>query len=650
MIEAIIDIGEKILSHQDIVDSRIVKVGVLDNKGNPKKIVFINFDTILGKVNFEAIEMDEDTVCKYLYLGREGGPNSNQMYVTLTNPSSLMSEVVSQLIKMNIPDDKKEKLNFILNKFYYNFGEKVTPKYRYMLDLHNAGVMDESMEEIYIKHQDRAKPYKDVQIYLQRELLKYIEKNTGAKEKQIGLFTLSVDGEAIGSSDWYRALVKNKLTDKSKEKNSKGKLICSYCGSYKECTSDLSRMSIKYYTTNQVIFANNFDAKNYCKNMVLCRNCRDKLFTGEKFILNQMRGKISKLDVYIIPHIVYGKYKFDADNLYKLSAKLKQTLNTANNIENLEKFKYGLQKLKEASGGNYYLINLVFYKKMNQATKILKLIKDIDPGVFYKMGKSTNKSLVIFEKYFPQLSTTRGILSGLNLIYYMTPVRLSRKLPVQYQNVLNIYEALFYGRRLSRRQIISNIVKCYKICWFEQDEYNVSSSGNKDYIDYKIAYGLYYVLFLENMGNLERGDIMDASDMSLKDNYKKYIKDMAYDPQQTSLFLLGCLVGAVGRKQNSNKYKKDPDNKGGGKYKPVLNKINFNGMEYSKIIRLSNEILNKLRQEDILKYNEDIFFEHKRLLGLNEKSWKYNKDENLYYILSGYAFETMKKKEDNLNE
>jgi hypothetical protein len=38
------------------------------------------------------------------------------------------------------------------------------------------------------------------------------------------------------------------------------------------------------------------------------------------------------------------------------------------------------------------------------------------------------------------------------------------------------------------------------------------------------------------------------------------------------------------------------------------------------------------------------------LMGLNEKNWKYNKDENLYYILSGYAYETMKKREEKKDE
>jgi hypothetical protein len=183
MLEEIIEIGEKILAEQDIIDSRIIKVNVEDDKGNPKKIVIIDFDTANKKVNFKVKEMDEDTVSQYLNLGRDGGPNANQWYVTFTNSVSLTSEVVSQLAEKEIPADIKEKLNLITDEFYYDFGEDVTPKYRYMLDLYKIGVISESLKEIYEKYKEESKPYKEVQSYLQKELQKYLEKSKGAKKK-----------------------------------------------------------------------------------------------------------------------------------------------------------------------------------------------------------------------------------------------------------------------------------------------------------------------------------------------------------------------------------------------------------------------------------------------------------------------------------
>lgn len=651
MLEAIIDTGGKILSGQNIIDSSIVKVNYEDNKENIKKIIFINFDTRLKKLSFDYAEMDEDTVYDYLHLGRSGGPNACQYRVTFTNPVSLISEVISQLRDRDMPKDIKQTLDMIIKDFFYDFGEEVTPKYRFMLDMHKSGITEASLGDIYEKAKDKAKPYKEVQSNLQKELQKYLEKFTGAKSKQIGLYTLCIDGTPIAFSDWYKKLIEDSFKEVLSD-NKNVDLCCSYCGSTKGCTSDLSKMSIKYYTTNQVIFANNFDRKNYDKNMVLCKSCKDKLYAGENFIQNNMRGRISKLDVYIIPHIIYSSYDFRREDMFRLSEKLNQTVNMSNNIVNLERYKNELKALNLVSGeGNCYLINLVFYKKMNQATKILKLVKDIDPGVFERIGKSINESTKLFEKCFAPWITNRKFQKGLNLVYYMTPVKLSQKSPVQYQSVLSIYEALFYGRILSGREIISNIVRCLKINWFEQGDYNVSASDSKNYIDFKIADGLFYMMFMENMGNIERGEPMDTLSLNIKENYKNFINDMGYDEQKAALFLLGCLVGAVGRKQNSRDADNKQDgNKSTGTYKPVLNKLNFNGMNFAKVKRLSNHIFEKLRQEKILMYYEAIFSVHKTLLGINEDRWKYNKDENLYYILSGYAFETMKKKEKIKNE
>ena len=117
MLEAIIDIGGKILSGQNIIDSSIVKVNYEDNKENIKKIIFINFDTHLKKLSFDYAEMDEDTVYEYLHLGRSGGPNACQYRVTFTNPASLISEVISQLRDKDVKKDIKQTLNMIIKDF-----------------------------------------------------------------------------------------------------------------------------------------------------------------------------------------------------------------------------------------------------------------------------------------------------------------------------------------------------------------------------------------------------------------------------------------------------------------------------------------------------------------------------------------------------
>ena len=140
-----------------------------------------------------------------------------------------------------------------------------------------------------------------------------------------------------------------------------------------------------------------------------------------------------------------------------------------------------------------------------------------------------------------------------------------------------------------------------------------------------------YIKFLEHMGCLKGGNRLDVSKLNLKDNIKSYIEQIGYNEQETAMFLLGYLVGEIGNVQ----YKKTEEGN-----KPILNKLNFNGLDRQKIIRLTKDVFNKLNQEKIRQYNEVIFFEMKRLLDANIDNWKLNKDESLFYVLSGYSFAT----------
>jgi len=91
--------------------------------------------------------------------------------------------------------------------------------------------------------------------------------------------------------------------------------------------------------------------------------------------------------------------------------------------------------------------------------------------------------------------------------------------------------------------------------------------------------------------------------------------------------LLGYLVGEIGNAQSGAGHKK----------KPILDKINFQGMGTDKLMRLSNDVLEKLRQYDRLQYNEDTHSVLKRLMDNNIEKWNLSDQENVFYTLSGYA-------------
>ena len=127
----------------------------------------------------------------------------------------------------------------------------------------------------------------------------------------------------------------------------------------------------------------------------------------------------------------------------------------------------------------------------------------------------------------------------------------------------------------------------------------------------------------QNKGNIQINELIP------KEIHKYWNNIEIYDDNpKKGLFLLGYLIGEIASKQQS----KDMKNR------PILNKINFQGMGTEKLIRLSSDVLEKLRQNNILEYNGNTFSASHMLIEKNIAAWKLSNQENVFYILSGYAF------------
>lgn len=100
------------------------------------------------------------------------------------------------------------------------------------------------------------------------------------------------------------------------------------------------------------------------------------------------------------------------------------------------------------------------------------------------------------------------------------------------------------------------------------------------------------------------------------------------DNQKKGLFLLGYLIGEIGKQQEVKEIKN----------KPILNKLNFQGMGKEKLIRLSNDVLEKLKQYKLLDFNENIYSASHLMIEENLENWSLTNQENVFYILSGFAF------------
>lgn len=656
MIEAMIDIGEIVLQDSSLIDEKVKKIQLKTKKNESRYVIKIDFNLQKKAIELDIEEVSSDTAKKYFLWDREGGANNSQWYITFDKCNNLISQSLPNTLNKMQDCELKEKIKSVIEIFFLDFGENADSKYRYIINTDNYFPISNTINDILIKKsKDNAKnAHKKLLETVAKEVTKVCENKMEIKADQIGLFTICINNEPIALTGEYINLLEESIDERIKVLKDSSK-VCSICGSNKECASILSEMSIKYYTTNLCIFASNMNQKNYIKNFILCKSCYKKLLCAENFIQKELHLRIAGYAVYVVPHIIYGK-NLNRDKIKKMAGIIDPLTNTSKTMDAIAEFREETSKrLSALNDDNYiFLLDFIFYRKVQAGTKIHKMIKDVNPSVFSDLSNSFFEVLDVFLEFFPQ-----GICDGLKrkiglgFIYYMHSVKLKDGTPTQFQKVLSTYEALFCKKTLSQDVVFSNIVDVLINIWREKHGY--STSFDKDKIDrqkafdFKVIDCMFYIKFLHNFGCLKGGELMDLETLNINKNTKSYIQTMGYNEQQTALFLLGALIGAIGRAQNNRQREREQE----GTYKPILNKINFNGMDKYRIMKLSNEITNKLRHEKIQKYHEATYSAHKYLLDKNIQKWKLNKDESLFYLLSGYGYQTMKKrneKEDEKND
>lgn len=635
-------IGEAAMVQGDLLSSLIKEVDVINKKGRQRHVLIFNFKISENKLTIEADEeMTEKSAAKYLYIGSADGPNSPQWYATSTTAFYHLTETVNNLKNIDLGEELNESIKQIFEKYYYDLGENVDKKYRYVLNLSSFGIgsvspknmLKEIKEEAERENYDRKKFIEKLKNRISKSLEDYIKEAYSLKIDEIGLFTICIDGKPLAQFEEYREAVLKSKTSNKKEKSKskvKEKKFCSICKSTEAVTSDMAKTQIKFYTTNQLIFGSGISKEGYDKNMLLCRNCMNKLLAGETYIKNNLDTNLAGFNVYLVPHFVYGN-PLSKEDLDIVCESVKKGFNTAKNAAAIRELQNEIENsIALEDEDRYYLLNLIFYKASQKSTKLQRLIKDINPTIFSKIVKCSTKVTMLFKDFGASFEKMMISLEG---IYYLTPIRRNNKgEDQQYRELLSIYDAIFTQRKIKKNLLISNINRAAKIIYLEEQGFNIK--GGQIYN--KIIEGNMFIKFLELMGCLEEEKVLDVSKLMIKEEIKNYISKMGYNEQQTALFLLGCLVGEVGNAQ----YSRSKALENGEAKKPILNKLNFNGMEKSRVMWLSNQILNKLKQEKLLRYNEGIYGEHKALLDANIDKWKLSKQDNLFYILSGYAFAT----------
>lgn len=632
MLEAIRTLGEGVLKTK----SESFVFNLIQENVDPRKLILIlNFNLEKNLIETKIMELGQvlngekvinhKVLEDYLWVGNSKG-NLPQDRLTTNNIEYIFFQTIINLYKKVKDGIFKRTLEEILNKFFIKDNDIV------FLDISKIEGSKINIESI----KDEIKNDKKILKEKFFEILK--NKYLDLKEKDIGLYSIEIDGKKPSEISEYLSYIEEKLVEEPFLDDSFDG-VCYVCGKKDLVTPDTTKLPDKYYITKLITFASNLDKNNFSKNFNLCKDCYKNIIVGSNILRNRLNYNFLGSRAYLIPSFI-----FPSENFKTIIPSLIEPLNIdfksvlfLEDFLNFEKKKEELLKyyINYIDNKNYININLLFYERDQQSFKIQKLIKDIPLRRVDELRNAQQNINSIGEKLFG--SEERKWILTFNQIYYFFPVRIDKKnRSVGLRKILDFYEAIFLGNKINKEFLIKEFVEMINVYKFER--FNITQIKTPKNIDISMIYSILQtnllLIMLKNLNLIDGGEVMDKNfdELPLSDEIKNYFKEMKFSEQEASLFLLGYLIGEVGRAQMTGESQK----------KPILEKINFHGMNLNRILILTNEVFEKLDQYKKRQFNEINFAIMKMLLDKNIKNWRLNDIENVYYIMSGYAFNTYK--------
>ena len=664
--------------------------------------VILNFNTNTKKIeiDFERINAGGmDSGKEYLWIGNNVGPKE-QIFLTTDCPIYLFSDSLSNLMEKANNGDFRTSIKQILNEFFIDgiidpskfellddkAGRLKNQLASIKLDLMSINTKKELNEtikklkniciELNIKcnllvgddlenskklllskcEELANSSIKDKLIYNYKDdILKRLERKgnkseslltndllscRGIEKNEISIYTIKLNGELLSDNQEYRSIIflekidnlfdiKSKIYSKNLTKG-----ICSICGKGDSVatTSNATNLEFKFYMTDKIGFSSNLDGM-FVKNYNICRECYQYIMIAENFIDNNLSTKIGGLKVYVVPHFILNLDNVDLDDFSKY---IKYSTNSIANLDSLKNFQDELMRFQEYEfSKNNFIISYIFYRKppARSEFKILRLIKDVPPGRLDFIKDKIQKINILIED---NCEINKHMKLDLNRIWECIPIKRDGLDNYSgFSKYLDIIDAIFSQKCVNYEFLINQFVEIIRIIKFKREGYNIWIG--QDMTDKIIQLNLLMLLFiklklLEGIYVIEKSNANDneVEELMLPKEILDYWSHIALykGEEKKALFLLGYLIGEVGNAQSIT----------GHKNRPILDKINFQGMSAEKIIRLSNEVLEKLKQYNRLQYNEDIYSIFKSLLDNNIMYWSLSNQENVFYTLSGYAF------------
>lgn len=306
--------------------------------------------------------------------------------------------------------------------------------------------------------------------------------------------------------------------------------------------------------------------------------------------------------------------------------------------------------LRKLYNEKLFWINYVAFESVGNEFKIINHIKDVNNLYLQKVIQVFYKSGIDYKDYIGG-----DFKFNLRSIYFIIPIRDSKKRS-KVNSVLTLFKDILEQQVISSQNLFSHFVKFISIHRNGSFKKGRSSAfpniKEKELFDYALKDGVFNYLALFNaleqlnlisMKNDESTQIVNQIKTQYpNEEVDEFLNLKECSRNQVALFCLGRALNVVGYAQER---KNHPS-------KPILNKVNFKGMDLSDSKDLYGALMEKgVQYQTVTTGNGNIFQVRSNiekwldLYGkyLDDEDWSLSKEEAVFYLLAGYVFKPSSK-------
>lgn len=595
----------------------------------PAHLVVLNF----GRGSTHREEFDRQKAERYRWVGNRKGNipqdfliTDNLIYLLAKSPFNLLST----LEKNETPEIStlRDRLRKLITQNSLDL-QDVSGKPLCILDPHKILRKDEEILFLEKIEQRSEKSFSSLKELAQEfftndflEILAEVLREILAPEvsKKDGLYWTIADEEGpLVFDDGYEIFLKEQFAPPIPQ--DAPLQICHLCNRQSQVISDTKKFKFfKFFNTDKPGFAPRTRAHMYPSLFGVCLECYQALFEGDRLVAEHLRSSIAGKTLFLLPYPVP-----DEVGTYDLSRLLVRRMDAAREVKRWHEFQKYLEedvRIREDWEKIRYLVrmDLIFATVSNSAVKIHRVIHEIPPSRLDELDEARKKVRQWAEKIFGEKNFWD---LDLDTQFRMFPISKNTQVPEMF---LAYLESLLQGYSVYWRTLVPIFLEGARL---------LHTGGAGAYRMRSVALEVYMVQtllireYLRHLGLLTGVSLTGGMNMKdiLPEHVAAYLEEAGLSGKKAGLFLLGYVIEKIGRKQHRDK---SP---------PILNAVNFTGMEEVKILRLFNHVFDRMRH--YLKAAD--YDEAEKVMAAAQNIYSTSGEEvspheATYWVLAGYGF------------